>query len=908
MEMYRRLFAPKWTRDPKNWVAPALLLALTMFMAPPAHAQSGATDSLTIKTDESVAPADQPANVPRIQALRINPHAPKIDGLLDDVMWRKATFEGEFTQREPDEGDPALDQTEVAFVYDDEALYVAARLRKTEPQSIVSTMSRRDNAGNSERIIVSLDTYHDRRTAYSFAVTASGVRVDYYHASDSEGDRDYDFDPVWEAKVRRTEYGWSAEMRIPFSQLRFQNKDVQTWGVNVNRWTTNLNEDSYWVMVPREENGWSSRMGELTGIEGVHPGKRVELLPYFSTDATFATVDPENPFIDGKDYSGQIGGDFKIGVGPNLTLDGTINPDFGQVDADPAVVNLSAFEIAFPERRPFFLEGRQVFETEVDYFYSRRIGAQPNGSPDTDLFFVDSPNNTSILGAAKLTGRLNSGLSVGVLGALTEKETAKLYHKSDKTYEDELVEPATGYGVVRLQQEFGASSSTIGVIGTGVQRDVDSGHNMAYLPTRAASGGLDWNLRWKGGRYIFSGYSGGSYISGTHEAISEAQTSSARFFQRPDADYVNFDPSLTSLAGWTAGGEVKKNAGKHWLWEVGGRAKSPGFELNDIGLLQQADDLTGWAELEYRENEAGGIFRKYDMELGTGTNYNYGLDMQWSFVDLETSAQFKNFWGTWIGGEFGPAGQSDNLTRGGPSMKTFDWYNFGMDLWGSPSGKTTWAMWAGKWDDIGGGGGYWAGGRVTFRPGSRWELSVNPRYNVWTNANQYIDTQGGGSVLTYGDRYIFSWNDRSSLRLETRLNYAFTPNFTLELWAEPFASSGHFFDFGELRQARTNDMRVYGEASGTAITDDGDGLYTVNDNGDTFQFEASDFNYVSFRSNIVLRWEWTPGSTLFLVWQQNRAGDEPTGGRVDLNTLGKAFQAEGENFVALKITYWIPLF
>ncbi|MCZ6766008.1 MAG: DUF5916 domain-containing protein [bacterium] len=900
MEMYRRLFAPKWTRETVKWIALALIL-----VSSPALGQSEEA-LLTVETDSPAESTNIPAENNRIRALRINPHAPTIDGLLNDVMWSKAEFVSGFTQKEPNEGEPAQDQTEVAFLYDDVALYVAARLRKTEPHDIVSTMSRRDKAGNSERIIISLDTYHDRRTAYSFAVTASGVRVDYYHASDSEGNRDYDFDPVWEARVQRTEYGWSAEMRIPFSQLRFQNRDVQTWGVNINRWTTNLNEDSYWVMIPKESNGWSSRMGELTGIEGIHPGKRVELLPYVSSDATFATVDPENPFRDGKDYAGRIGGDFKIGMGPNLTLDGTINPDFGQVEADPAVVNLSAFEIAFPERRPFFLEGRQIFETRVDYFYSRRIGAPPHGNPDAS--FLDMPVNTSILGAAKLTGRLNSGLSVGVLGALTQKEKAKLYDASDGSFDEAVVEPTAGYGVVRLQQEFGANSSTIGIIGTGMQRDVHSGNELAFLTTRAASGGLDWNLRWKGGRYVLSGYSGASYVSGTHEAIEDVQTSSARFYQRPDADYVNFDPSRTSLAGWTAGAEFEKNAGKHWLWEVSGQAKSPGFELNDIGLLRQADDITGRAGLEYRENEASGIFRKYDVELGTGTNYNFGLDRQWTYFDLETFAEWRNFWGTWLGAEFGPAGQSDNLTRGGPSMATYDWWNVGMDLWSGQSGKTTWAMWAGRWDDIGGGGGYWAGGRVTFRPGSRWELSLNPRYNIWTNSDQYIDTQGGGSALTYGDRYIFAWNDRSSLRIETRLNYAFTPNFTLELWAEPFVSSGRFYDFGELRAARTNDKRVYGEAPGTSINNEGDGVYTVNDRGETFQFEASDFNRVSFRSNVVLRWEWSPGSTLYFVWQQNRAGEEPTGGRVNLNSLGDAFGAEGTNFVALKITYWIPLF
>ena len=397
----------------------------------------------------------------QFRATRIDGDSPRLDGVLDDTAWQRAEFFSDFLQKDPVEGAPPTDRTEVAIIYDDHALYIGARMFSKNPSKIRAQVSRRDNNGNSDRIIISLDTYCDRRTAYTFVVTAAGVRVDYYHSTDVEYDRDHSYNPVWDADAHINAEGWTAEMRIPFSQLRFASTVEQTWGININRFVPDTNEDLYWVLIPKNETGWSSKFGNLTGIRNVRSSRRIELLPYETSSATFTSdTHPDDPFNDGSEFTSRVGADLKMGLGSNLTLDATINPDFGQVEADPAEVNLTAYETFFDEKRPFFIEGSQLFENiGPEFFYSRRIGAPPHGVAEGD--FRDVPDNTTIISAAKLTGRLNSGLSIGVLTALTSRERARsFFAATDSTVarrEKNEVEPLSGFGVLRLQQEFGRS-------------------------------------------------------------------------------------------------------------------------------------------------------------------------------------------------------------------------------------------------------------------------------------------------------------------------------------------------------------------------------------------------------------------------------------------------------------------
>ncbi len=842
-----------------------------------------------------------------VEAVRINQHAPRIDGHLNDPVWQKAKFVTGFQQKIPNEGEPAANRSEVAIMYDDDAVYIAARLHSTNPDNILSTVSRRDNGGTSERIIISLDTYNDKTTAYSFAVTASGTRIDYFHGSDHEGTRDYDWNPVWSARSARTATGWTAEMRIPFTQLRFENRDVQVWGINMNRWVPTDNEDSYFIVVPQAEVGWSSRMGELTGIEGIKPSRRLEVTPYYANDYTKESdVDPDDPFNDGEDFNARVGGEFKMGVGPNLTLEGTVNPDFGQVEADPAEVNLSAFETFFSERRPFFIEGSNLLQGQgAGYFYSRRIGAPPRLFPDAD--YVDQPDNSSILGAAKLTGRMNSGLSVGFLAAVTENEKAKTFNLGGEETEVNVA-PTTGYSVLRLQQEFGEHKSSFGVIGTAVNRDLSVGDGIQdALAQKAFTGGADWKLRFQGGKYQILGNVGFSSVRGKNTAITGIQHRSTHYYQRPDADYVDVDSLATSLNGWVAQSHIEKNGGEHWIWAFGGAIESPGFELNDLGQLSQADERNVWSHIRWRETEPTSLFQQYYISLWSGSGWNFGGDREYAYFDLGSEWIWKNFYGTWFMLNYQPPGLSKSQTRGGPLMGTNGWIGAELSAWSNARSRLQYDAWVDVESD--GIGGRFVGGGVgaTYRSGGQWEASIGPRYHYNVNSRQYVTTiEGGGPQETFDNRYVFAFIERSTLVAQTRLNYSFTPDLTLELYAEPFAASGRYYNYGELPAPRSRDIRKYGR-DGTTVSLEDDGSRTVTDGAETFTLDNDDFNFVSFRSNAVLRWEWAPGSTLFLVWQSNRSGSNSDGSLVGLNDFGDALGAEGDNFFALKLTYWLPV-
>jgi len=845
-----------------------------------------------------------------IHARRVNPQAPAVDGRLDDEAWKHASFRSDFLEKEPDQGTQPTDKTEVAVLYDDHALYIGARMYCADPDRLRMHLDRRDNQGPAEQFIVTIDSYLDRRTGYGFGINTSGVRFDRYNPKDDEYTRDYSYDPIWDGHTARDSVSWTAEMRIPLSQLRFTDKAEQVWGINFNRWIPERNEDVYWVYVPREETGWSSYFGNLVGIKGIKPARRLELLPYTASDASFIDGDfTDDPFHDGREQSARVGGDLKMGLGPNLTLDATINPDFGQVEADPAEVNLSAYETFFSERRPFFTEGSQLLSGDgPSYFYSRRIGAHPHGYSDGD--FVDEPSNSTILGAAKVTGRLKSGTSVGALAAATQREFAKSYELTTGETNETEIEPFTAYGVMRVSQEFGADQSTAGIILTGVERDLTADSRLdSLLRRRAITGGGDWRLRFDGGQYELYGFAGFSQISGSKASILRAQTSSARYYQRPDADYVELDPDRTSLTGYTGQLQFTKRSGTHWVGGVWGNAESPGFELNDAGRLSQADELSAGGYWGYHERTPASFYRHYYFEVHGNSSWNYGGTRQFGEAGVYGEVTFKNFWTTYLFVNHQLTGQDAFRTRGGPSMQNEAGYSIGAGFSNSYGGVTGYSgdLRAG-YDELGGWI-YVLSGSLSTRLGTHWKLSVAPNYRWEDQPRQYvatIDTAGGGA-LTYGSRYVFARIARSTLSAQFRMSYFFTPDLSLEVYAEPFAASGRYYDHGELIAAGGHDLRLYKDASGTSITQNNDNSYTVTDNGQAFTLPYLDFGARSFRSNMVLRWEFRSGSTFFLVWQRNLAEDHDVGRFVRPASLFNAFGAEGTDFFAIKLAYWIPV-
>jgi hypothetical protein len=867
---------------------PALVFFCTLAAAPFAlHAQGSA-------------PARAQASVVRVLG-----NAPVIDGRLDDAAWELAQPATNFVQRRPVEGAPAAERTEVRFLYDDAALYVGARMYSGDPSAIQAPISRRDQTGNAERLLVSIDAFLDRRTAVTFGLTASGVRLDWYHASDSEGSRDMSFDPVWEGRARTDSLGWTAEMRIPFTQLRFTGQPSQRWGLNITRIVPHLNEESYWVLIPSDVQGWASRFGELTGLEAVAVSRRIELLPYVTAGATLTGApDQADPFSSRSDLQGRAGLDAKIGLGPSLTLDATFNPDFGQVELDPAEVNLSAFETFFSERRPFFTEGSQLLST-ASYFYSRRIGAPPRGPVPYD--FADRPSHTRILGAAKVTGRTARGMSVGVLAAVTDRERARYYDPESGSYGSLAVEPLTSYGVARVQQQFGAAGSTAGVIVTGVRREIGDDEPLAAYMNRAAYGGaLNWNLRFREGEYALFGTAGVMHVEGDTAAIRRAQRSPARYLHRPDAPHLRYDPSRTSLSGYMANLGLARQSGRHWLWEVYSQAVSPEFEQNDLGFRPRVDQIFGLASLTYRETRPTRLSREYSFMLTSENLWDFGGVRNFAALVADGNIVLPNFWRwnstAWVD----MRGQNATLSRGGPYVGTGQAW-VGITSLSSRAGAPI--GWSGRiyyGESELGEMTYRLSGSLTVQPSPRWQLSVAPNYLRSIDPRQYVTTVAGGPAATFGSRYVFSEVDRSTLSMQMRLNYAINPDLTLEFYAEPFAASGHFHGFGELSAPRSRELRLYG-LDGTTISPRPEGGFTVTDGGDSFDIGPRDFNVTSFRSNLVFRWEWVRGSTLFVVWQQDRSAFAQHGRLVGPDRLWNSLEATGNNVLAVKASYWLGL-
>lgn len=850
----------------------------------------------------------------RISATRIA-LAPRIDGLLDDSAWAHAQPARDFVQKEPVAGATPTDRLEVAFAYDDDALYVMTRVRLAHPRDIRAPMSRHDNLGAAEHIWISLDTYRDRRTAYTFGISASGVRADRYHPGDSENQNDSSWDPVWSAATHTDSTGWTSELRIPFSQLRFVDTDVQRWGVNVNHWTPSTNEDVYWVAVPKSEAGWSSWMGELDGIRGIRHTRRLELLPYVASDARVnADRNPANPFDNGLNAHPRIGGDLKMGIGPGLTLQATVNPDFGQVEADPAVVNLSAFETIFPERRPFFVEGSQLLQgSGGNYFYSRRIGGRPRGPASGT--FVDYPDASPILGAAKVTGRLPQGMSLGLLTAVTGAQRARYLAPNSTSVEQQPVAPRTAYMVGRVQQEFGDNASTVGLSFTGTGRSFSADDQLRRIyDDNALTGGLDFNYRLDGNAYNVQGFVGGSLVRGDTAAIAMLQRSSARYFQRPDARSYSFDPSRTSLAGFTAALSVNRNAGTHWLWGLGASTESPQLELNDVGRISTADGHAVNGMLRYRETRPNAWLHAYGVSLSQSNEWNYDGDRQNGQLSLSSDMTLRNFWQ--MSGQLSHNFRAldERATRGGPLMGTGYFDGISAQLSNSYAAEARWTAAGSYGKDEFGASASRMNGSFSMRPAPEWELSVSPSFARTVTSRQYVATLGGGSADTFGKRYVFGRIDQSTFYADLRVNYTFDPDVTLEMYAEPFAASGRFSDFGELAAARSRELRPYG-SGGVALSRDASGAYVVSDsartdaNGQptTARFRADDFGILSMRSNAVLRWEYRPGSTLFVVWQQNRALDDPSGDLVSFDDVARSFGPKASNYFAVKLNYWLPV-
>jgi len=839
-------------------------------------------------------------------AQRITNKQPVLDGDLSDEVWNTAVPLEDFLQKDPKEGQKPSGVIEVRFLYDDEYLYIGAAMLHNLDKEIRATVSRRDQSGNSERIIISLDSYNDNRTAYTFGLTSSNVRFDYYHSTDSEYDRDYSFNPVWEGKANVSGDCWHAELKIPFSQLRFNEAQEQEWGLNINWWIPSLREDVYWILIPKNETGWSSKMGSLVGIKNIQPSSRIELLPYVASNVLYnPDFNKNNPFEKETQYDGRLGLDFKMGLGPDFSVDATINPDFGQVEADPAVVNLTAYETFYDEKRPFFIEGKSLLQGYSEsFFYSRRIGQMPRAGLPGDV--VDIPKNSNILGAAKITGRTKNGLSLGVMNALTSKEFGKNYFSANDSTGEELVGPLSNFSVIRLKQEFGKDISSIGFLLTNVYRDITNDDNLSSIYLKnATTGDFDWLYRFDSSTYQIDGHFGFSYVNGDEDAITNLQRHSSHYYQRPDASHVEVDSNATDMKGLAGLVKFSKIAGQHWLWEVVGSFETPGLELNDIGQLFASDEIYSGAALKYRETVPGDFFYDYSFKLSAYNTWDFGGNYLTKKISFFASSQFHDRSNLTIGSWYELPGLSNSITRGGPLMATAALGGVMVQYNSDWSSNNTYTFYLEGNKNLLDGWSLISSAKVAFKIFSRFEFSIEPVFLSSVNPRQYVLTIENEGNKTFGNRYIFSEIKQYTLLTRFRLNFAITSDFTFEYYAEPFASNGDYSRFGELRKAETHDLKYYGK-EGTTIFGEGK-FYWVEDGNSNFGFSNPDFNILSFRSNLVLRWEYLPGSTIYLVWQQNKYNFENATGKVDFDTFIDSYKAKGNNSIALKMSYWLPV-
>jgi hypothetical protein len=809
-----------------------------------------------------------------------------LDGIPSEEGWNAVEWGGNFTQWQPAEGKAPFQPTRFKILYDEKFLYIAYHCIDSRPDSIIKRMDRRDQFPG-DWVEINIDSYHDHRTAFSFTLSVSGVRGDEFVSNDGNY-WDANWNPIWFAKTHIDSTGWTAEVKIPFSQLRYGNEADKVWGIQVTRRLFRKEERSCWQYIPQNSGVWVSRFGELRGLKNIPLHRQVEVAPYVTTQLDKYPEEAGNPFANGTDKKISGGVDGKFAVTNDLILDFTVNPDFGQVEADPSQVRIDGFQNFFEERRPFFMESRNIFDYQLtgseaggDYdsdllFYSRRIGSSPHGSPVLNNGEHEKmPLNTSILGAAKFSGKTKRGWSIGVLESVTEKEMATIDNNGDKR--KELVEPLTSYFVGRLQKDIHGGKTIIGGIFTAVNRDAglsDRLHRSAY------SGGLDFLHYWKGRTWYIRGNMVFSQVQGSKAAILNTQTAFEHLFQRPGAREVSVDSNRTSLTGTGATVRFGKIGGRSGRWgqvfkfETGVTLRSPELELNDIGFLLATNEINHftWAGVHFQKSFL--FFRTARLNYNHWSRWDYGGKFLFQAFNFNSHATFKNNWQTGTGVTWNPYDVSNNTLRGAaafrrPAAIGHNWYlnsdfrkklyfNFNLyNLWGfnNTIKDNEYTL------------------TVYYQPLNALQLSLSASYvYYWRRQDQFV------SNVSYnmGARTIVSEVSQKTWRFTARLNYSITPDLTVQYYGQPYINRpvyNHFAYVANPLAAKYDDrFHIFNKQQLT----EANGQYLVDEQHDgttDYSFSKPDFNFVQFRSNFVVRWEYKHGSELYLVWSQANTPD-----------------------------------
>lgn len=794
-----------------------------------------------------------------IQAIRINPHRPVLDGVLDDAIWQKAPKSSGFRQRQPDEGEWATERTTVQVCYDDEAIYFGFMCYDSSPDSIVAPLARRDRWIETDRVIVNIDPYHDHRTGMYFAVGPSGWMGDGIMFKDTWEDDTWD--GVWEARASQVDSGWSAEFRIPYRVLRFSEKDDYSWGVNFSRTISRKRERVRWQWKSSNEPGWVSRFGHLEGISGIRPKRALEVIPYVVGQGGFKPQSDAVP--TGREASATMGVDVRYGLTSNISLNATVNPDFGQVEADPSVLNLGVFETFLAERRPFFLEGNSLFESTgpgivgidepAKLFHSRRIGKRPGrfDAPDNSDV-IDQPDGTTILGALKLSGKTERGMSFGFVEAVTDDEFALIKEavpgQVDSVQSLYRIEPVTNFFVGRLQQDLSDGSVVGGTFTAMNGKDIEP----SYV------GSVDGEVKWHDNAYrIFSRFAASRR---TDDGVREGGYEYALYFSKFSGKF---------------GGQAYFDA------------RSPNFNVNDLGFMNRSDRIQAGWHVFYQIREPWVLAEESGFNVNGWQHWNYDGEIIRRGLNFNMWHDLANNWWWNMGFNREFEVMDDLITRGGPLMKK----PAGIEYWfgiGSDRRKPVEVRLFGNGDRLDGGvllnQSYSLD--VRLRPASNFTLDIRPRYRRTSNFAQWVenlDTNGDDDddVFVFGNLKSSVWD------VTTRVTWSFTPEMSLQAFVQQFVTAGDYRDLKELAQPRT-----YSFVPFTGVLD-----------------EDPDFDRRSLKSNLVFRWEYRPGSTVFLVWSQSRrtSFDDPNPQFRPWSGMWDALGDEGDNVFLVKLNYWLGI-
>jgi len=829
------------------------------------------------------------AGINRIYQATRTDKRPKVDGKLNDACWETGSWSGEFVQQLPNQGQKPSQDTEIKILYDDNNIYVGIKCYDSGPGSIRPILTRRDESvGNGDVVGIAFDSYHDNQTAYEFNVGASGQKVDLVHLA--SGESDYNWDAVWDGQAQVYDSIWTVEMQIPFSQIHFAPGQSQLWGMHIWRWIDRLQEESQWKLIPVDAPSMVYLFGDLKGIDGVKPKPNYEFLPYLSTRYS-PNTDQQNKMTYGVGLNG------KVGLNSGFTLDYAFNPDFGQVESDPAVLNLTTYEVYNEEKRPFFLEGNTILDYSIGedmLYYSRRIGHAPSDSPDLEENQTMSvADNTSILSALKLTGKTKDGLSVGVVQSLTAKENATIY--TGDSISKQAVEPFSSFMVGRVKQDFNSGNTVFGGMVTSTIRSIND-DQLKFLSNSAMSGGLDFQHNWKNRKY-FVDYKGFfSDIRGDKDAISRLQLSPVHFYQRVDADYLEYDPEKTSLTGhggFLSGG---KRSGR--FRAVGAlNWRSPGLDLNDLGYIKQADYIQENAKFTYKVSKPVGVLRSYYTEFTQDHFWSYGGENTLDRLNLHGFVQFNNLWLIHVNMRHNFNVYDTRELRGGPKL----YKDATTDLDFYVQSNSVKDFWAGVRP------------RMTVSSDKITKSYGVPMYLKWQVSNQFSITTTTSFDHTIDNheyilhtQYLVGTIDRNTISSTLRFEYFLSPEFSLQYYGNPYASIGKYENFREVADASNRSLNErYGSLTQTNLPDD---QYLLkSENGTEYTINNPDFNYQEFSSNLVGRWEFRPGSTLYLVWTNTRSAYSDHMDQNIWKSFGSIWNVEPQNVFMVKFSYWFSL-